>query len=88
VYNALAALASRPDSRPSLEDIEIPTLVIVGEHDAVTPVSDSETIIEAIHGAKLVVIPGAGHLSNLEQPEAFNTALIEFLAQFNPISLS
>jgi 3-oxoadipate enol-lactonase len=88
VYNALAALASRPDSRPSLEDIEIPTLVIVGEHDTVTPKGDAEVIVEAVHGAQLIVIPDAGHLSNLEQPAAFNTALLEFLMQFNPTSRS
>ena len=88
VYNALAALASRPDSRMTLEDISVPTLVIVGEHDTVTPPGDAEILVESIEGAKLTVIPGAGHLSNLEQPEAFNAALLEFLAQFNPTSPS
>ena len=82
VYNALAALASRPDSRLMLEDIVIPTLVLVGEDDSVTPISDAEAMAGAIPNARLEVIRGAGHLSNLEQPEAFNAALLEFLEQF------
>ncbi len=82
VYNALAALASRPDSRLMLEDIAVPTLVLVGEDDSVTPVSDAEVMASAIPNARLEVIRGAGHLSNLEQPQAFNAALLEFLEQF------
>lgn len=82
VYNALAALASRPDSRMMLEDIDVPTLVLVGEHDAVTPLGDAQEMASTISGARLEVIPGAGHLSNLERPETFNAHLLEFLAQF------
>lgn len=82
VYNALAALASRPDSRLMLEDIVIPTLVLVGEEDLLTPISDAEIMANAIPNARLEVIRGAGHLSNLEQPLAFNAALLEFLQGF------
>ena len=82
VYNALAALASRPDSRLMLEDIVIPTLVLVGEDDGVTPIGDAEIMASAIPNARLEVIRGAGHLSNLEQPQAFNAALLEFLRTF------
>ena len=82
VYNALAALASRPDSRLMLEDIVIPTLVLVGEEDLLTPIGDAEIIAGAIPNARLEVIRGAGHLSNLEQPQAFNAALLEFLQGF------
>jgi 3-oxoadipate enol-lactonase len=64
-----------------LRDIRCPVRVIVGEQDAGTPVAMSRAIAEAIPGAELVVIPSASHLSNLEQPESFNRALVKFLAQ-------
>lgn len=82
VYNALAALASRPDSRGMLEDVLIPTLVLVGEEDLLTPIGDAQIMASAIPNARLEVIRGAGHLSNLEQPQSFNAALLEFLASF------
>ncbi len=62
-----------------LAGIQIPTLIIVGEEDLGTPVSASEAIHERIAGSKLVVLPSAAHLSNVEQPEAFNEALMGFL---------
>ena len=64
-----------------LRDIRCPATVIVGEQDAGTPVAMSRAIAEAIPRADLVVISSASHLSNLEQPEAFNRALVEFLEQ-------
>jgi non-heme chloroperoxidase len=82
VYNALAALASRPDSRAQLEDIGVPTLVIVGSEDKVTTLEDAQEMTNAIQGARLEVIQDAGHLSNLEQPEAFNRVLLGFLEPF------
>ena len=82
VYNALAALASRPDSRVMLSEITVPTLILVGEDDSVTPIGDSEMMLGGIRTARLEVIRGAGHLSNLEQPQAFNAALLEFLQGF------
>ena len=87
VYNALAALASRPDSRGMLEDLDIPTLILVGEDDVVTPISDAEVMASTIPNARLEVIRGAGHLSNLEQPQSFNAALLEFLASFKEVHL-
>lgn len=62
-----------------LFEIKIPTLIIVGEEDPATPVTASEAIHERIPGSRLVVLPSAAHLSNVEQPEAFNRALIDFL---------
>jgi 3-oxoadipate enol-lactonase len=62
-----------------LSEITLPTLIIVGEHDPGTPVSASEAIHERISGSKLVVLPSAAHLSNIEQADAFNSALMEFL---------
>ena len=63
------------------KEIRCPALVIVGADDAGTPVAMAEDIHRAMPGSKLVVIPSAAHLSNLEQPEAFNQALGGFLDQ-------
>jgi pimeloyl-ACP methyl ester carboxylesterase len=76
---ALAALAERPDSRPLLPSIAVPTLVIVGDEDTVTPPAESEAIAAAVPGARLATIPAAGHLSNLEAPEPFTRLVQEFL---------
>jgi 3-oxoadipate enol-lactonase len=67
------------DFRAVLSKIVVPTLIIVGEEDAVTPPSASEFLTKNIAGASLVKIPGAGHLTNLEKPEAFNAVLGPFL---------
>jgi 3-oxoadipate enol-lactonase len=75
----LMAMAARPNSIDLLSTIACPTLIVVGEEDAATPVAESSSMAEKIAGATLVTLPGAGHLSNLEQPEAFNHALHTFL---------
>ena len=62
-----------------LKEIECPTLVIVGENDPGTPPEMARRIHENLRGSRLVIIPSAAHLSNIEQPEAFNKALISFL---------
>jgi 3-oxoadipate enol-lactonase len=62
-----------------LSRIKLPTLIVVGEEDPGTPVAASRAMFERIPGSKLVVIPSARHLSNVEQPEAFNRALLGFL---------
>src|SRR5207247_1381595 len=72
---ALEALASRPDSAPSLAAIRAPTLVVCGSEDVLTPLAESEALHRAIPENRLEVIPRAGHLSNLENPPAFNPAL-------------
>ena len=64
-----------------LSEIKLPTLIMVGEEDPGTPVAASEAMHELISGSKLVVLPSARHLSNIEQAEAFNKALIRFLTQ-------
>jgi 3-oxoadipate enol-lactonase len=66
-----------------LAAIKCPVQIIVGDQDVGTPVAMSEAIHQAIPGSELVVIPDASHLSNLEQPAAFNTALLKFLARVN-----
>lgn len=78
---ALLGMLSRPDSRDLLASIDVPTAVIVGEHDAITAVDESRAMADAIPDATLTVIPGAGHLSNLENPEAFNDALRSLVAR-------
>ncbi len=76
---ALRAMAERPDSTPLLSAIRVPTLIVVGEDDKATPPDSARRMYEAIAGSRLVTIPEAGHMSNLEQPERFNTALASFL---------
>jgi 3-oxoadipate enol-lactonase len=76
---AIRALMTRPDSTPLLGTIHCPTLVVVGEEDTLTPLLLSEEMHRAVVGSELVVLPGAGHLSSLEQPDAFNSALAAFL---------
>ena len=75
------AIIGRIDSRPFLKDIAVPTLVLVGDKDALTPPDRSEEMAAAIANARLVVIPDCGHASTLEQPEAVNAALVEWLSQ-------
>ena len=77
---ALEALKNRPDSSGELAQIDVPTLVIVGEDDAVTTPEMARRIHDNVAGSKLVEIPRVGHLSNLEDAEAFNAALEEFLS--------
>jgi 3-oxoadipate enol-lactonase len=84
VCDALAGLAARADSTPTLREIRVPTLVVCGEEDTLTPVAEAETMAEAIPGSRLEVIPEAGHLANLEDPEAFNAALRAFLSTLSP----
>jgi pimeloyl-ACP methyl ester carboxylesterase len=79
IANAVTALMTRADSTPLLESIHIPTLIVVGEQDTITPPTLSEQMYKAIKGSEYVAIPNAGHLANLEQPEAFNAALARFL---------
>jgi 3-oxoadipate enol-lactonase len=78
---ALEAMKNRPDSSGELSAIDVPTLVVVGEKDGVTPPDASRTIHEAVSGSEMVVIPSVGHLSNLEAPEDFTAALEKFLSK-------
>ncbi|HEY7240812.1 MAG TPA: alpha/beta fold hydrolase, partial [Burkholderiales bacterium] len=67
------------DRAAPLERLAVPTLVITGDEDRVYPPELAERMARRIPGAKLVVLAGCGHLSNLEQPERFNDVLLEFL---------
>lgn len=79
VIQGLTAIAERAETCSILSKITIPTLIICGSDDAVTPLSKSEYMQLQIKGSVLQVIEHAGHVSNLEQPEAFNKHLNEFL---------
>lgn len=75
----LVSMAARTDTTAALPSIAVPTLILVGEGDVLTPPDNSRAMAEAIPGAKLHVIPGAGHMSNMENPDEFNRRLVEFL---------
>lgn len=79
MVGALMAMKERPDSTPTLAQIDVPTLIIHGADDQLVPVAEAEKMHEAIDDSRLVVIPDAGHLSNLEQPDDFADAVIDFL---------
>jgi pimeloyl-ACP methyl ester carboxylesterase len=78
VAAAQRGMARRPDSAPTLATVACPALVVVGEQDGLTPPAEAEKLVAGIKGAKLVRIPGAGHLANIEAPEPFTKALSEF----------
>jgi pimeloyl-ACP methyl ester carboxylesterase len=80
ITQALRALTTRPDSTPLLDAIGVPTLVIGGASDAITPPAETEGLARGIPGATFEIIEGAGHLSSIERPDAFNRVLIRFLA--------
>jgi pimeloyl-ACP methyl ester carboxylesterase len=78
---AALGMAERPDSLPILGEIDVPTTVIVGGGDTLTPPEMSETIAKGITGSELITLEGAGHLSNLEDPEGFTGALRDLLSR-------
>ncbi|RKH03306.1 alpha/beta fold hydrolase [Corallococcus praedator] len=84
---ALAAaqrgMAQRPDSKDILARFAGPTLVVVGEHDTITPLAKAKQMVDLVQGARLEVITDAAHLPNQEQPEAFNAVLDAFLASLS-----
>jgi pimeloyl-ACP methyl ester carboxylesterase len=79
VIKSLEMMAKRPDSTPTLSKINIPTMVLVGENDQVTPVDAARHIANNIDNARLEIIPEAGHLSPLENPAAVNEVMQDFL---------
>jgi pimeloyl-ACP methyl ester carboxylesterase len=79
---ALEAMMGRPDSAGVLASVTVPTLIVVGAEDTVTPPSDAGSMHRAIAGSTLVTIPDAGHMANLEAPGPFNDAIARYLSQF------
>jgi 3-oxoadipate enol-lactonase len=81
---AQRARADRPDRRPGLAAVSVPTVVVVGSEDSFTPVPDAQLIADHVPGAELVIVDGAAHLPNLERPEEFNAALQRLLDCVDP----
>ncbi|HTH65200.1 MAG TPA: alpha/beta fold hydrolase [Gemmatimonadales bacterium] len=79
LVGALAAMRDRPDSVPLLEEIRVPTLVLGGSEDEISPAAGMRAMALRIRGARYVEVPEAGHLAPLERPELVNGALEEFL---------
>ena len=82
ISDGLHGLATRQDSTPLLREITVPTLVICGEEDVITPREEAEILQRGIKGAELVMIPKSGHLPSMETPDLFNQALSGFLSRF------
>ncbi len=83
IADLLKALAGREDSTPFLGEIGVPTMVIAGEADVITPAEESRSWASEIPGAEYVEIEKAGHLANLEAPDAFNQAVARLLERVN-----
>jgi 3-oxoadipate enol-lactonase len=81
---ALRAMGNRKDHTNLLSRIVAPTLVIVGREDSVTPIAEAELFGREIRGSRVEIIDGAGHLSNIEKPAEFNSALDSFLKALEP----
>lgn len=81
IVAGLEAMMARPDSTPTLATITVPTLVVVGDEDVLTPPAQAELLHAGIAGSRLEVIRGAGHLPCLERPAAFNLVVGEFLTR-------
>ena len=79
-YRAMATAFADLDLRPVLPKIRVPTLLVWGEDDRRSPLSVGRQMCGSIPGARLFVIPGSGHMSNLEQPEQFNAEVRAFLS--------
>ena len=77
---AQRAMAARPDSFDALRAVSVPTLVVVGDEDRLSPPEDAQAMADAVTGARLEVLPRAGHLSAMECPEEFNAAVLKFVA--------
>jgi len=80
-YERAARSAFNLSLRPRLGELNVPTLVVVGDEDRVTPLPLSEDLVQRIAGARLVRIEGAGHITAMEKPVEFNRAVLEFLGR-------
>lgn len=83
IVGASSGMKERPDSNELLAKIRVPTLILHGSDDQLIPFKEAEAMHEAIEGSRLRLLPEAGHLLNLEQPELFNQAVQDFLASLD-----
>jgi pimeloyl-ACP methyl ester carboxylesterase len=81
IVGALQGMRDRPDFTPTLAEIRVPALVVHGQEDRIIPVQEAQETAARIPKARLAVIPGAGHLPNLEQPDYFNAVVTEFIKE-------
>ncbi len=88
IQAALAALGRRPDMTDAMRRVTVPTLLVVGAEDVITPRACMETAEAVIPHSKLLEVPHAGHLVPLERPEIFNAALLDFLRSLPPENLA
>jgi pimeloyl-ACP methyl ester carboxylesterase len=79
IAGALRGMACRPDRRGDLPKIAVPTLVLVGEEDVITPPAEAKAMAESIPNARLELIPHAGHMAPYENPSVANAAILRFL---------
>ena len=77
------AVMARADRRPRLAQVACPTLVLCGEADRLTPPEHSREIAQGVPGARLEIVPGAGHMLTMEQPARVNALLLPWLANLN-----
>jgi pimeloyl-ACP methyl ester carboxylesterase len=80
-FNQQTAMLARPDSHAALERVRVPTLLVCGREDPVTPVNDHQAMAARIPGARLEIIENCGHLSTIEQPEVVNRLLTSWLRE-------
>jgi pimeloyl-ACP methyl ester carboxylesterase len=83
ICGALLALASRTDTTEALPGIKVPTLILVGEHDALTPPSASQEMHNKVPKSEIHLISNAAHMSNLENPDEFNKHILNFLSKLD-----
>ncbi len=84
VAKALLAMRDRPDSFELLSRMDFPVLLLFGEEDALTPPEEGLRMLEKLPQGRMLTVPGAGHMANLEAPAAFNTALLGLLSEVYP----
>ena len=84
IANALLAMRDRADHSANLASIAVPTLILVGDADAITPPPMSQKMADAIPNSQLVIINGSGHMSCMEQPEQVNQAIRSFVTALGP----
>ena len=86
ISGALRGMAIRPDRRGDLQRIKVPTLVLVGEYDVISPPAEAREMAASLTDARLEVIPGAGHLAPYENPAPANAAIVRFLEHLHRLA--
>lgn len=79
IAGALRGMACRPDRRGDLPKIAVPTLVLVGEEDVITPPSEAQALADAIPGSRLEIVSNSGHMAPYENPAVANPVILRFL---------